>query len=91
MQLKETDNYMPLALILAHKILQGIVKNAESRQKNLNTCVPMQKSQVTIEYSDNNKPVRIDTIVVSTNTMILMDAKMLAKIKKILLKLLFHA
>ncbi|MCB0496395.1 MAG: methionine adenosyltransferase [Cyclobacteriaceae bacterium] len=62
---KETDNYMPLALDLSHKILQELaeIRKAGKKMKYLR---PDAKSQVTIEYADNNKPVRIDTIVVST-------------------------
>jgi S-adenosylmethionine synthetase len=61
----ETDNYMPLALDLAHKILQelSMIRREGKRLKYLR---PDAKSQVTIEYTDTNKPVRIDTIVVST-------------------------
>ena len=61
----ETDNYMPLALDLSHKILQEL---AEIRRENkrIKYLRPDAKSQVTIEYSDNNRPIRIDTIVVST-------------------------
>ena len=62
---RETDNYMPLALDLAHKILQEL---AMIRRENttIGYLRPDAKSQVTIEYSDDNRPVRIDTIVVST-------------------------
>jgi S-adenosylmethionine synthetase len=62
---RETDNYMPLALDLAHKILQELsaIRRENKRIKYLR---PDAKSQVTIEYTDTNKPVRIDTIVVST-------------------------
>ncbi len=62
---RETDNYMPLALDLSHKILQemSLIRNENRRMKYLR---PDAKSQVTIEYSDSNKPIRIDTIVVST-------------------------
>ncbi len=61
----ETDNYMPLALDLAHKILQelSMIRREGKRLKYLR---PDAKSQVTIEYTDANKPVRIDTVVVST-------------------------
>lgn len=61
----ETDNYMPLPLDLAHLILQemSIVRKEQKVMKYLR---PDAKSQVTIEYDDNNKPIRIDTIVVST-------------------------
>jgi S-adenosylmethionine synthetase len=61
----ETENYMPLALDLSHKILQEL--SAIRREgKVMKYLRPDAKSQVTIEYSDDNKPVRIDTIVVST-------------------------
>lgn len=62
---RETDNYMPLALDLSHKILQEL---AEVRRENkkIKYLRPDAKSQVTIEYSDDNQPIRIDTIVVST-------------------------
>lgn len=80
---KETDNYMPLALDLAHKILQelSIIRNNES---NLIPYLrPDAKSQVTIEYSDDNVPQRIDTIVVSTqHDDFDSESNMLAKIKK---------
>jgi S-adenosylmethionine synthetase len=78
---KETDNYMPLALDLSHKILQEL---AEVRRENaeINYLRPDSKSQVTIEYSDDNQPQRIDTIVVSTqHDDFDEDEIMLAKIK----------
>ncbi len=61
----ETDNYMPLALDLAHKILTEL---AALRRENtsIKYLRPDAKSQVTIEYSDDHKPIRIDSIVVST-------------------------
>lgn len=61
----ETDNYMPLALELAHKILIEL-SAVRKEGKLMKYLRPDAKSQVTIEYSDDNKPVRIDTIVVST-------------------------
>jgi len=61
----ETADYMPLTLDLAHKILQELaVLRREGKQ--IKYLRPDAKSQVTIEYDDNNKPVRIDTIVIST-------------------------
>lgn len=62
---KETSNYMPLALDLSHRILQEL---ADIRRENneITYLRPDSKSQVTIEYSDDNKPVRIDAIVIST-------------------------
>jgi len=61
----ETENYMPLALDLSHKILQVL---AEIRKEGTQMTYlrPDSKSQVTIEYSDDNSPIRIDSIVVST-------------------------
>lgn len=61
----ETDNYMPLALDLAHNIL---IELAAIRRENdaIKYLRPDAKSQVTLEYNDNNEPVRIDSIVVST-------------------------
>ncbi len=80
---KETDNYMPLALDLAHKILQemSLIRNTEAQL--IPYLRPDAKSQVTIEYSDDNVPQRIDTIVVSTqHDDFAEEATMLAKIKK---------
>jgi len=61
----ETENYMPLSLDLSHHILKTL---AEIRRegKEMTYLRPDSKSQVTVEYSDDGKPVRIDTIVVST-------------------------
>ncbi|GAB3928733.1 methionine adenosyltransferase [Larkinella terrae] len=62
----ETDNYMPLPLDLAHKILQEMSYIRNNDSSVLPYLRPDAKSQVTIEYSDDHKPIRIDTIVVST-------------------------
>jgi S-adenosylmethionine synthetase len=61
----ETESLIPLALDLSHKILieLALLRREDSEIKYLR---PDSKSQVTIEYDDNNKPLRIDTIVVST-------------------------
>ena len=61
----ETDSYIPLALDLSHKIL---IELAVLRRENkeISYLRPDAKSQVTIEYDDQNQPLRIDTIVVST-------------------------
>jgi S-adenosylmethionine synthetase len=61
----ETDNYMPLALDLSHRIL---IELADIRRegKEMTYLRPDSKSQVTIEYSDDNQPIRIEAIVVST-------------------------
>lgn len=61
----ETDDYMPLALDLAHKILQELAA-LRRENKQIKYLRPDAKSQVTLEYDDNNRPIRIDTIVVST-------------------------
>ncbi|MBK9566642.1 MAG: methionine adenosyltransferase [Saprospiraceae bacterium] len=61
----ETDNYMPLALDLSHKILQTLA-HIRKDGKKMKYLRPDSKSQVTIEYSDDNQPIRIDSIVVST-------------------------
>lgn len=61
----ETDNYMPLALDISHSILKVLAKIR--KEGNVMTYLrPDAKAQVTIEYSDDNKPIRIDTIVLST-------------------------
>ncbi len=79
---KETDNYMPLALDLAHKILQEMSDIRNNHPDLIGYLRPDAKSQVTIEYSDDNVPQRIDTIVVSTqHDDFDVDAVMLAKIK----------
>jgi S-adenosylmethionine synthetase len=79
---RETDNYMPLALDLAHKILQELSHIRNHELKLIPYLRPDAKSQVTIEYSDDNVPQRIDTIVVSTQHDDFADeATMLAKIK----------
>ncbi|MFN4880904.1 MAG: methionine adenosyltransferase [Bacteroidota bacterium] len=79
---RETDNYMPLALDLAHKILLELSKTRRAG-KELKYLRPDAKSQVTIEYDDHNNPIRIDTIVVSTqHDAFDSDKKMLDKIRK---------
>ncbi len=78
----ETDDFMPLSLDLAHKILQELA--AIRRENNeIKYLRPDAKSQVTIEYSDDHKPQRIDTIVVSTqHDDFDEDEAMLAKIRE---------
>ena len=63
---RETENYMPLALDLAHAILQEMSYIRNNHSDLIPYLRPDAKSQVTIEYSDDNVPQRIDTIVVST-------------------------
>jgi S-adenosylmethionine synthetase len=79
----ETENYMPLALDLAHKILQELSLIRNNEPNVIGYLRPDAKSQVTIEYSDNHVPQRIDTIVVSTqHDDFDTDDMMLAKIRK---------
>jgi S-adenosylmethionine synthetase len=61
----ETENYMPLALDLAHRLLRELAAMRREGHE-IKYLRPDAKSQVTIEYDDNNKPIRIDTIVIST-------------------------
>jgi len=65
---EETEHYMPLALDLAHRILIELaeIRKSANATDAMNYLRPDAKSQVTIEYDDNHKPVRIDSIVVST-------------------------
>ena len=79
---RETENYMPLALDLAHKILQEMSYIRNNEADLISYLRPDAKSQVTIEYSDENVPLRIDTIVVSTqHDDFDTEESMLAKIK----------
>ena len=57
---------MPLALDIAHKILIELAAIRRDKKSKMPYLRPDAKSQVTIEYDDNGKPLRIDTIVVST-------------------------
>jgi len=78
----ETENYMPLALDLSHALLIELA-NLRRENNEIKYLRPDAKSQVTLEYSNDNKPVRIDAIVVSTqHDDFGPEAEMLAKIKK---------
>ena len=84
----ETENYMPLALDLSHALLRELAA-LRRENKEITYLRPDAKSQVTLEYSDDNKPVRVNTIVISTqhddfNT----EKKMLQKIKEDIVKIL---
>ena len=85
----ETDNYMPLALDLSHKLLIELAA-LRREMKDIIYLRPDAKSQVTIEYDDNDTPIRIDTIVISTqhDPFDSDDEAMLAKIKSDLITLL---
>lgn len=87
---RDTEDYMPLAIYLAHKLLIELA--AIRREGKVMTYLrPDAKSQVTIEYSDDNKPVRIDTIVVSTqHDEFDTDDAMLAKIREDVLTILIE-
>jgi S-adenosylmethionine synthetase len=73
---REMDNYMPLTIELAHRLLQELAA-IRREGKQMKYLRPDSKSQVTVEYDDDNNPVRIDTIVISTQH----DEFVLPKIK----------
>ncbi|MBA4746218.1 MAG: methionine adenosyltransferase [Muricauda sp.] len=84
----ETENYMPLALDISHKILE-VLANLRRAGTRIPYLRPDAKAQVTIEYSDDNIPQRIDTIVVSTqHDEFDSDEAMLAKIKNDIINIL---
>lgn len=84
----ETEDFMPLALDLSHKLLQELAV-LRRENKEISYLRPDAKSQVTLEYDDNNKPVRIDAIVISTqHDDFDEEATMLAKIKHDLVNIL---
>ncbi|OIQ28784.1 MAG: methionine adenosyltransferase [Bacteroidetes bacterium MedPE-SWsnd-G2] len=85
---KETENFMPLALDLSHLILKELA-SLRRENKDITYLRPDSKSQVTIEYSDDNVPQRIDAIVVSTqHDDFDADEAMLAKIRKDIIEIL---
>ncbi len=85
---RETDTYMPLPLELAHLLLRELA-TIRREQKVMKYLRPDAKSQVTIEYDDNNKPVRIDAIVISTqHDDFGKEAAMLKQIKEDVIKIL---
>jgi S-adenosylmethionine synthetase len=61
----ETENYMPLALAVSHKILE-VLADFRRAKSDIIYLRPDAKSQVTVEYSEDHKPIRIETVVVST-------------------------
>jgi S-adenosylmethionine synthetase len=84
----ETEEFMPLALKLSHELLQELAV-LRRENKDITYLRPDAKSQVTLEYSDDNKPVRIDAIVVSTQHDDFADEPtMLAKIKADIINIL---
>ena len=86
---KETENYMPLALDISHKLLT-VLAELRRESNEITYLRPDAKAQVTIEYNDNNTPQRIDTIVVSTqhDAFDADDERMLAKIKNDIISVL---
>lgn len=97
----ETKSYMPLALDLSHLLLQELANIRKNENHLMPYLRPDSKSQVTIEYDDNHKPVRIDTIVISTQhdefempidaskqAKDAAESKMLAKIKEDIIAIL---
>jgi S-adenosylmethionine synthetase len=85
---KETENFMPLALDLSHKILKELAL-LRREHKEITYLRPDAKAQVTIEYSDENVPQRIDTVVISTQHDEFADEpSMLAKIKEDMIHIL---
>ncbi|MDN3678040.1 methionine adenosyltransferase [Flavobacterium paronense] len=84
----ETENYMPLALDISHALLIELA-NLRREDTEIKYLRPDAKSQVTLEYSDDNKPQRIDAIVISTqHDDFAPEAEMLAKIKSDLVSIL---
>lgn len=84
----ETENYMPVSLDLAHLIMTTLA-DIRKEGKEMTYLRPDSKSQVTVEYSDDNVPQRIDTIVVSTqHDEFDDDDRMLARIKEDVLHIL---
>ncbi len=84
----ETDNYMPLGLDMAHSILKELSHIRNNEPELIPYLRPDAKAQVTIEYSDDNVPQRIDTIVVSTqHDDFDTEEQMLAKIKEDITKI----
>jgi S-adenosylmethionine synthetase len=85
---KETENYMPLALDLSHLLLKELAA-LRHEGKKMKYLRPDSKSQVTIEYNDANEPIRIDTIVISTqHDDFDTSAKMLKQIKEDVINIL---
>ncbi|APY08839.1 methionine adenosyltransferase [Winogradskyella sp. J14-2] len=84
----ETENYMPLALDVSHLILKELAA-LRRENKDITYLRPDSKSQVTIEYNDDNTPQRIDAIVISTqHDNFDTDEAMLAKIRKDIVEIL---
>ncbi|WP_026998767.1 methionine adenosyltransferase [Eisenibacter elegans] len=80
---KETPEYMPMALAFSHRLLRELARIRKEESQTIPYLRPDAKAQVTIEYNDNNEPVRIHTIVISTqHDDFDSEEAMLAKIRK---------
>jgi S-adenosylmethionine synthetase len=78
----ETENYMPLALAVSHKILEFLADFRRAKN-DIPYLRPDAKSQVTVEYDENHKPIRIETVVVSTqHDQFDSDERMAARIRQ---------
>ena len=78
----ETENYMPLALAVSHKILEFLADFRRAKN-DIPYLRPDAKSQVTVEYDENHKPIRIETVVVSTqHDQFDIDERMAARIRQ---------
>ena len=87
----ETDNFMPLALSLSHMLLQELAEIRRENHTEMHYLRTDAKSQVTIQYTDNNIPERIDTIVISTqHDDFDEESKMLSKIKSDVINILIE-
>jgi S-adenosylmethionine synthetase len=85
----ETPHYMPLALDLAHNLLIELAAIRREKKSPMPYLRPDAKSQVTLEYDDNNQPIRIDAIVISTqHDDFDVEPKMLERIKKDVINIL---
>lgn len=85
----ETEHYMPLALDLAHNLLIELAAIRREKNSKMPYLRPDAKSQVTLEYDDNNRPIRIDAVVISTqHDDFDAEPKMLARIKKDVINIL---
>lgn len=85
---KETENYMPLGLDISHRLLKELAA-LRREEKEITYLRPDAKAQVTIEYSDDNVPLKIDTIVISTqHDEFDEEGPMLEKIKEDIIRIL---
>ncbi len=87
--IKETPEYMPMALAFSHRLLRELSKIRKEESNVMPYLRPDAKAQVTIEYGDDRKPLRVHTIVISTqHDDFASDAEMLARIRKDVIEIL---